>query len=154
MAWQAPIWGAGAHSAVEAKMSDSALNDNAIFASFAVERNSAISRSALSARRTPIASLARSRRLDCHFGIDGQIGRAKDGQLGADYSLNSGGFGGRGAIRRFDDAYVAFIKALVGGCALTLRTEMPFSDFRGAVALYIPARQRTATNESLLRRIR
>jgi hypothetical protein len=49
MAWQAPIWGAGAHSAVEAKMSDSALNDNAIFASFAVERNSAIACQALSA---------------------------------------------------------------------------------------------------------
>jgi hypothetical protein len=48
-------------------MSDSALNDNAIFASFAVERNSAIWRSALSARRTPIASLARSKRLDCRF---------------------------------------------------------------------------------------
>src|ERR1700722_13954663 len=96
-------------------MSDSALNDNAIFASFAVERNSAIWRSALSARRMPIASLASSRRLDCHFGIDGQIGRAKDGQLAANHSLNSRGFGGERAIRRFDDADVVFIKAVVGG---------------------------------------
>jgi hypothetical protein len=31
--------------------------------------------------------------------LDGQIGGAKDGQLGADHSLNSGGFGGERAIR-------------------------------------------------------
>ena len=78
----------------------------------------------------PIASLASSRRLDCHFGIDGQIGRAKDGQLAANHSLNSRGFGGERAIRRFDDAYVVFIKAVVGGRPLTLRAEMPFSDHR------------------------
>jgi hypothetical protein len=64
-------------------MSDSALNDNAIFASFAVERNSAIWRSALSARRTPIASLARSRRLDCHFGIDDDRGAVAPLHLGS-----------------------------------------------------------------------
>jgi hypothetical protein len=39
-------------------------------------------------------------------------------------------FGGERAIRRFDDAYVVFIKAVVGGRPLTLRTEMPFSDDR------------------------
>jgi hypothetical protein len=62
--------------------------------------------------------------------LDGQIEGAKDGQIGADYSLNSGGLRGRARHPCFDDAYVVLIKALVGGRPLTLRTETPFSDDR------------------------